>query len=103
MPKLFWITLLSILCLSLSVSGEDLYRVSLNSQADADNLISTGVEPVLIVKDGYLVLADSRQSALLSAGDFAAGGTCRKRSEQGDPGPGQPSRQEKPRPFSHGL
>jgi len=70
--KAFVIGLISIICLSLTAAGEDLYKVSVFSQADADKLAETGVEPILIIKNGYLVLADSKQSDLLNKGGFRA-------------------------------
>jgi len=64
--KTFLIGLFLTTCLSLSAVGEDLYKVSVSSQAEADRLAATGVEPILIIKDGYLVLADSKQADLLA-------------------------------------
>ncbi len=44
----------------------DLYEVKVQSQTDADMLSRTGVDPVLKVGDGYLVLAGPRARDLLA-------------------------------------
>jgi aminopeptidase YwaD len=47
-------------CLSITATASDLYKVFVRSQADAELLTSAGVEAVLRVEGGYLVLADDR-------------------------------------------
>jgi len=50
--------LLCTLVLFQGSNGADLYKVNINSQADADALRAMNVEPLVWVDDGYLVLAD---------------------------------------------
>lgn len=47
--------------------SEDLYHVTVASHSDAERLRSLDVQPVMVVSDGYLVLADERASARLDA------------------------------------
>ncbi|UCD65065.1 MAG: hypothetical protein JSW34_06440, partial [Candidatus Zixiibacteriota bacterium] len=84
------VILVFILLLGLPPAGhsDDLYKVTLHRQADADLLNSIGVEPLVWVGGGYLVLADAsasqriRQSALdaelvgsgITAGELAMDG-----------------------------
>ncbi len=68
MSRILWIIFLSSLCLSMSAAGNDLYKIVVSDQADAEALMALGVEPILVVTDGYLVLADASQAAQLKAG-----------------------------------
>ncbi|MCP4567258.1 MAG: M28 family peptidase [FCB group bacterium] len=54
-------------CLTISGYGNDLYRVWIDSRADAERLIDNGAEAVVRVNGGYLVLADGPQAGKLEA------------------------------------
>jgi aminopeptidase YwaD len=56
---------LFFLVLATGVSAEDLYKVALQSASEAARLSSTGVNAVVKITDGYLVLADQTSSRLV--------------------------------------
>jgi len=66
------IVLLLCLVFSLTAAGEDLWKVSVNNQGDAEVLRATGIEPIMIVRGGYLVLAGPESSAQLEKGSLKA-------------------------------
>ncbi len=54
-----FLLILSFFLLFVSSAGAaDLYKVTVQSQIDAEKLVSVGAEPIVAVRDGYLVLAD---------------------------------------------
>ncbi len=63
-------------------AGTDLYNVQVGSQADAERLTAIGVEPLMKVRGGYLVLADENQGSALAASglsyEFLAGSIERR-------------------------
>lgn len=61
MKRILLISLLVLTAVS-GASGANLYQVLVHRAADADRLSATGVEAVMAVRDGYLVLADQRSS-----------------------------------------
>ena len=63
---------LSCLVFALTASGADLWKISINNQGEADKLTATGIEPIMVVKDGYLVLANSESSVLLEKSGLTA-------------------------------
>ncbi|MCP4566542.1 MAG: M28 family peptidase, partial [FCB group bacterium] len=69
MFRRFLLSALLLITLTAAASAGDLYKVTLGSHADADILRATGVEPVLVLNDGYLIMTDSdTQEALFSSG-----------------------------------
>ncbi len=64
MKQLVIITALGLLLVN-SGAADDLYKVTLHSHEDAQSLRATGVEALLWVDGGYLVLAEGEQSSLL--------------------------------------
>ncbi|MEW6412732.1 MAG: M20/M25/M40 family metallo-hydrolase [Candidatus Zixiibacteriota bacterium] len=59
------LTLAVLLTISAVAAADDLYKVNLFSPTEAQTLTNTGVEPLLWVDGGYLVLADEYASARL--------------------------------------
>jgi hypothetical protein len=58
--------ILLLVCLVVSqVSAANLFEVNVGSHDEAKSLTATGVEPVIRLNHGYLVLADNEQSGLL--------------------------------------
>lgn len=55
--------LILLMSIASTAVADDLYKVSINSAQDAQILTSTGVDGVLLLSDGYLVLADASSSA----------------------------------------
>lgn len=64
--SLFFVCLL----VASTASGGDLYRVWVQSQTDAARLVEIGVEPVLLLNDGYLVIGDAEQIKRLRNSDL---------------------------------
>jgi len=60
-----FIVVILYLCLATFGYGNDLYRVWIDSQVDAEKLIANGAEAVVVVTGGYLVMADGLQAARL--------------------------------------
>ena len=54
------------LCLAAEVQADDLYRVRVTNQREAAMLRSTGVDGVIRLSDGFLVLADSATASRLA-------------------------------------
>ncbi len=59
-----------LLTMSAPASAGDLYEVKLTGPADAQTLKNTGVEPLIWIEGGYLVLADENASARLRQSDL---------------------------------
>ena len=64
MKKWIFILVLSI-SIAVPVLADDLYKVTLHNNRDADILRSINADIVMPVSDGYLVLADADQSGML--------------------------------------
>ncbi|MEE9443478.1 MAG: M28 family peptidase, partial [candidate division Zixibacteria bacterium] len=62
--SIFFLILLVFSLNAFAISG-DIYKVLINSQKEADILISTNVEPLVRIIGGYIVLADRQSSKLL--------------------------------------
>ncbi|MCX6829117.1 MAG: M28 family peptidase [candidate division Zixibacteria bacterium] len=58
MSKRLLTAVLLLLILAVSASAGDLYKVLVKSEREAGILTATGAEPVLVISDGYLVIAD---------------------------------------------
>jgi hypothetical protein len=65
--KKFILYLPVLLLLYGTAVGGDLYKVSVRSADDAARLSATGSVPILVVREGYLVLTDSSSSGKLGA------------------------------------
>jgi len=55
------------LSIASSIHADDLLRVAVSSDYDAQILRNAGVEPVLVLSDGYLILADRNAAAAIGA------------------------------------
>jgi len=56
----------ALLCLVTAVQADDLYRVTVKDKREATMLRSTGVDGVVRLSDGFLVLADSAAASRLA-------------------------------------
>jgi len=70
MPKKIAIVLILGILAGGSAYGDDLYRVIVRSQSDAAVLQAAGVDPVVRLNRGYLVLADVGAISSLEAADL---------------------------------
>ena len=72
-----------LLCFPLGAAGADLYKVMVHNPRQADQLNAAGVEPIVRVSSGYLVLADPDVARNLEAAgirlEFMAGGVEKNR------------------------
>lgn len=66
---------LTLIVLGMTIASTwagDLFRVDVDSKADAERLKSLGVEPLVQLADGYLVYVDNQRTAALSASGLNA-------------------------------
>lgn len=66
MRNLYFGLILIIFVFSIS-HADDLYRVKLSSQADAEYLNSSEVSPIAVLSHGYLFIADKSQAAAIES------------------------------------
>ncbi|MEE9442851.1 MAG: M28 family peptidase [candidate division Zixibacteria bacterium] len=66
MRNLYWVLLILIFAFSLS-HGNDLYRIRLSEHADAEYLNSSETLPIAVLSQGYLIIADKSQAALIES------------------------------------
>ena len=62
----------TVACLAATSGADDLYKVTLHSNTQAQLLISTGAEPLVWVGGGYLILADDNASAQIRQSELDA-------------------------------
>ncbi|MCP4685288.1 MAG: M28 family peptidase, partial [bacterium] len=81
MARLLAIILTLYFLIGGSAAADDLYRVSVRSQSEASQLKAAGVDPIVRLNRGYLVLADAAAVQALQAGtleiEFLAGDVSR--------------------------
>jgi hypothetical protein len=65
------LALIAILLMTPWAYGADLYKVAVHSQSDAEKLKDRGVEALVQVGDGYLILTDIHTASQLAAGGLA--------------------------------
>ncbi|MDX9856916.1 MAG: M20/M25/M40 family metallo-hydrolase [candidate division Zixibacteria bacterium] len=70
--KQFIVLVFCLATLVPAVSADEIYRVIVASETDAKDLVAAGVQPLLRLNDGYLVLADSDAAQALLAGGLEA-------------------------------
>ncbi len=70
--KISIVVVLMILVASLAVSADDLYRVTITSSEQAEQLRGTGAEAIARLNDGFLVLAKGQTATQLPEAEFEA-------------------------------
>lgn len=68
MKRILFFVGMVLLAAGSAAWGDDLYKVIIRNNAEASFLIASGAEAVLVLDDGYLVLADHDAGALLETG-----------------------------------